>query len=171
MVSFRSTFRPRVGERVQTSFKVVVPVSGGSIDHRLIEIVRKMCQRKQVQITLVYVVEVQQSMPLDAELPDEINHGEAVLREVAHDARNEMDTQSGQVYTELLQARSAGAAIVDEAIDKNADAILIGATLRRQFGRLTTGDTVEYVMKNAPCEVIAVRQALPDWITDSLEWS
>lgn len=171
MVSFRSTFRPRVGERVQTSFKVVVPVSGGSVDRRLIEIVRRMCHRKQVEITLVYVVEVQQSMPLDAELPDEINDGEAVLRDVSDAARKDLEPQTGKVFTELLQARSAGAAIVDEAIDKNADAILIGATLRRQFGRLSTGETVEYVMKNAPCEVIVVRQALPDWITDSLEWS
>jgi len=171
VVSFRSTFRPRVGERVQTSFKVVVPVSGSSVDQRLIEIVKKLCRKQQVGVTLVYVVEVQQSMPLDAELPDEINHGEAVLHQVADEARSDLDSQNGQVFTELLQARSAGAAIVDEAIDKSADAIMIGATLRRQFGRFTTGDTVEYVLRNAPCEVIVVRQALPDWISDSLEWS
>lgn len=124
-----------------------------------------------MDITLVYVVEVQQSMPLDAELPDEINHGEAVLRHFADETRADLNSSSGHVYTELLQARSAGAAIVDEAMEKNADAILIGATLRRKFGRLTTGETVDYVMKNAPCEVIVLRQALPDWVTDSLEWS
>ena len=36
---------------------------------------------------------------------------------------------------------------------------------------LTVGETVEYVMKFAPCEVIVIRQALPDWITESMEWS
>ena len=65
----------------------------------------------------------------------------------------------------------AGAAIVDEATDKNADIIMLGATLRRQFGFLTIGETVDYVLKHAPCEVIVVRQALPDWITESMEWS
>lgn len=171
MVSFRSTFRPRAGERVQTSFKVVVPVSGGSTDARLIDAVRKLSYRQPVDITLVYVVEVEQSMPLDAELPDEVNRGEAVLRSAANDAERDKDSDLLHVYTELLQARSAGAAVVDEATDKNADAIMIGATLRRQYGRLTVGDTVDYVLKNAPCEVIVIRQALPDWITDSMEWS
>lgn len=171
MVSFRSTFRPRAGERVQTSLKVVVPVSGGSTDARLVDAVRKLSFRKAVDITLVYVVEVEQSMPLDAELPDEVNRGEAVLRATADDAHKDKESQNLHVFTELLQARSAGAAIVDEATDKNADIIMIGATLRRQFGRLTIGDTVDYVLKNAPCEVIVIRQALPDWITDSMEWS
>lgn len=171
MVSFRSSFRPKVGERVQTKFKVVVPVSGGAADTRLIEAARKIGQRQAIEITLVYVVEVEQSMPLDAELPDEINHGEAVLRSSAEDARSDLEPETGQVFTELLQARSAGAAIVDEATDKNADAIMIGAVLRRQFGRLTVGDTVDYVLKYAPCEVIIIRQALPDWITESMEWS
>lgn len=172
MVSFRSWFRPRAAEeRVQTSFRVVVPVSGGSVDNRLLESLRKMCFRRAYEITLVYVVEVEQSMPLDAELPDEVNRGEAVLRAAAEIARADLDPQNGQVYTELLQARSAGAAIVDEATDKNADVIMIGATLRRQFGRLTLGETVDFVLKHAPCEVILIRQALPNWITDTMEWS
>ena len=171
MVSFRSSFRPRAEERVQTSFKVIVPVSGGSVDRRLIEALRKICYRQAVEITLVYVVEVDQSMPLDAELPDEVNRGESVLRNTADATRSDLDPQVAHVYTELLQARSAGAAIVDEATDKNADAIMVGATLRRQFGRLTIGETVDYVLKHAPCEVIVIRQALPDWITDSMEWS
>lgn len=171
MVSFRSSFRPRAEERVQTSFKVIVPVSGGSIDGRLIDALRKICYRQAVEITLVYVVEVDQSMPLDAELPDEVNRGESVLRDTADATRSDLDSQVAQVYTELLQARSAGSAIVDEATDKNADAIMVGATLRRQFGRLTIGETVDHVLKHAPCEVIVIRQALPDWITDSMEWS
>lgn len=171
MVSFRSSFRPRTETRVQTTFKVVVPISGGSVDQRLIDALKRICARQAVQITLVYVVEVEQSMPLDAELPDEVSRGESVLRDAAESTRATLDPQMGQVYTELLQARSAGSAIVDEATDKGADAIMIGATLRRQYGRLTIGDTVDYVIKHAPCEVIVIRQALPDWITESMEWS
>lgn len=148
-----------------------MPVSGGPTDARIIEAACKVGRQNDAEITLVYVVEVEQSMPLDAELPDEISRGEAVLREAAEDARSRIAQQTGHVYTELLQARSAGAAIVDEATDKNADAIIIGATLRRQFGRLTVGATVDYVLKFAPCEVIVIRRALPDWITESMEWS
>ena len=32
-------------------------------------------------------------------------------------------------------------------------------------------DKLDYVLKYAPCEVIVIRQALPDWITESMEWS
>lgn len=171
MVSFRPSFRPRTEDRVQTTFKVVVPVSGGSIDQRLIDALRRICARQGAEITLVYVVEVDQAMPLDAELPDEVNRGEAVLRDAADATRSTLDPQVAHVYTELLQARAAGSAIVDEATDKGADAIMIGASLRRQYGRLTIGDTVDYILKHAPCEVIVIRQALPDWITESMEWS
>jgi nucleotide-binding universal stress UspA family protein len=171
VVSFRSSSRPRTEDRVQATFKVVVPVSGGSVDQRLIDALRRICRRQAAEITLVYVVEVDQSMPLDAELPDEVNRGESVLRGAAELARAELDPQVSHVFTELLQARSAGSAVVDEATDRNADAIMIGATLRRQFGRLTIGDTVDYVLKHAPCEVVVIRQALPDWITETMEWS
>ncbi len=171
MVSFRSSFRPRAGERVLTSRRFVVPVSGGSVDQRLLESLSKICFRQAADITLVYVVEVEQSMPLDAELPEEVNRGEAVLRQAEDLLRHDLDPGTVRVYAELLQARTAGAAIVDEATDRNADVILLGATLRRQFGRLTVGDTVDHVLKFAPCEVIVIRQALPDWITESMEWS
>jgi nucleotide-binding universal stress UspA family protein len=67
-----------------------------------------------------------------------------------------------QIQTELLQARSIGAAIVDEAIERSADAILLTAAIRRQHGRPTIGETVNYVLLNAPCEVIAVRAAPAD---------
>jgi nucleotide-binding universal stress UspA family protein len=149
----------------------VLPVSGGAIDQRLLESLARNCSRRKGEVTLVYVVVVEQSMPLDAELPEEVSSGEAVLRHAADALRRDLDSPTAHVYTELLQARSAGAAIVDEATDKNADIIMLGATLRRQYGFLTVGDTVDYVLKYAPCEVIVIRQALPNWITESMEWS
>jgi nucleotide-binding universal stress UspA family protein len=149
----------------------VLPVSGGATDERLLESVARICHRRKAEVTLVYVVEVEQSMPLDAELPEEVNSGDAVLRLAAETLRRVSDSPAVHIFPELLQARSAGAAIVDEATDKNADIIMLGATLRRQYGYLTIGDTANYVLKHAPCEVIVIRQALPDWITESMEWS
>jgi nucleotide-binding universal stress UspA family protein len=71
--------------------------------------------------------------------------------------------------TELLQARSAGAAIVDEAIERASDAIVMAARIRKRHGKPTVGDTVNYVLKNAPCEVIVVRiTPEPDQIGGSL---
>jgi nucleotide-binding universal stress UspA family protein len=147
---------------------MVVPVSGGPGDGRLLDIVSKMADRKNVAITIVFVVEVEQSMPLDAELPSEIERGERVLRDAAKFAGACVQGRQGSVQTELLQARSAGAAIVDEAIDRNADVIMLSASLRRKHGRITTGETIDYVMKNAPCEVVVIRLAQSDWQSEMI---
>jgi nucleotide-binding universal stress UspA family protein len=147
---------------------MIVPVSGGPGDKRLLEVVSKISNKQNVAITIVFVVEVEQSMPLDAELPVEIERGERVLRDAEIFADSCVHGRQGSVHTELLQARSAGAAIVDEAIDRDADVIMLSAHLRRKHGRPTTGETVDYVMKNAPCEVVVIRLGQPDWQSEML---
>jgi hypothetical protein len=47
--------------------------------------------------------------------------------------------------------------VVDQAIDDNADAILVACSMRKKHGRATVGDAVDYILRNAPCEVIIVR--------------
>ncbi len=157
-------------ERAAPPLRIVVPVSGEDGDRRLLDIIGEIGARRSVDVTLVFVVEVQQSMPLDAELPLEIDRGEQVLLSADEIAGQLLaSNHHAPVRTELLQARSAGAAIVDEAIDRNADLILLASTLRRKFGRVTTGETIAYVLKNAPCEVILVRLALAGWRSESME--
>ncbi|MDP9469461.1 MAG: universal stress protein [Chloroflexota bacterium] len=139
--------------------RIVVPVKGVPSDARVLEVVGQLVHRHPVTITLIYVVEVLQSMPLDAELPVEINKGEAVLRQAEHTARHGLGHKLERVSTELLQARSAGAAIVDEAIERGADAIIMAAVNHHRHGRTTMGETAGYILKNAPCEVLLLRQA------------
>jgi nucleotide-binding universal stress UspA family protein len=139
--------------------RLLVPVKGTVGDTRALELVAQLTGRQAAAVTLVYVVEVQQSMPLDAELPAEIEHGEQVLRtaEAAATSGLGASERNHRVVTELLQARSAGAAIVDEAIERASDAIVLAARIRKRHGKITVGETVSYVLKNAPCEVIVVR--------------
>jgi nucleotide-binding universal stress UspA family protein len=142
--------------------RLLVPVNGTTGDGRVLSVVGQLTHEHPVSATLIYVVEVHQSMPLDAELPDEIDRGESVLQQAEDIARRQLDHKLSNVFTELLQARSAGAAIVDEAIERHVDAIVMAASLNRKFGRPSMGEAVGYVLKNAPCEVILVRQALVD---------
>ncbi|MGH2534057.1 MAG: universal stress protein [Thermomicrobiales bacterium] len=142
--------------------RLLVPVNGTSGDSRILSVVGHLTHLHPVAATLIYVVEVQQSMPLDAELPGEIDKGEWVLQRAEDVARRRLDHKLSNIVTELLQARSAGAAIVDEAIERHVDAIVMAGSLRREFGRSTLGNAVTYVLKNAPCEVILVRQSLVD---------
>lgn len=168
MVNLRQAFRQVSPEQTGTPYRLVVYVTGGPEDKRLLEIVEKIGQRQNTFITIAYVVEVQQSMPLDAELPVEIERGESVLHDAEMFATRCVGGRRDHINTELLQARSAGAAIVDEAIESEADAIMLSCSIRKKHGRPIIGDTIEYVLRTAPCEVIVIRQALPDWPSGKL---
>jgi nucleotide-binding universal stress UspA family protein len=142
--------------------RLIVPVNGSSGDSRALSLVGDLVHRQPAAITLIYVVEVQQSMPLDAELPAEIDRGEIVLSHAEDLAKTLVAQKVDRLTTDLLQARSAGAAIVDEAIERNADAIVMATTIRVKHGKTQLGESAAYVLKNAPCEVIVVRLAQPD---------
>ena len=59
-----------------------------------------------------------------------------------------------EVETELLQAREAGPTIIDEAVERGVDLILMGVRYKRSFGQFSLGNVVPYVLKNTPCRVI-----------------
>ncbi len=144
-------------------------MTGSDSDERLLKVVERIARRQNASVTLLFIVEVVQSMPLDAELPVECERGEHVLRTARADILHNLESKSSTVDTEILQARSAGAAIVDEAIVREADAIVMSASIQRRHGKLSVGDTTDYVLRHAPCEVIVIRQAMPDWLLETLE--
>lgn len=137
--------------------RIVVPVHGTHADRRAIEVAGMLGSGKQAEIVLVHVVEVAQSLPLEADLPTEITEGEDTLREAAEWARQASASRVGRISPELLQARSAGAAIVDEAVERGAEVIVMALCQHLRHGRPTPGVTVPYVLENAPCEVIVTR--------------
>ncbi|MBN9012042.1 MAG: universal stress protein [Rhizobiales bacterium] len=137
--------------------RLLVPVNGTSCDERSIALVGDLLHRNQASVTLIYVVEVPQAMPLDSELPDQIDRGETILRNAEEAARTHISNKLENVSTDLLQARAAGAAIVDEAYERGVDAIVIATSNRNKLGKTSVGDTVSYIVKNAPCDVILLR--------------
>lgn len=138
--------------------RIVVPVQGDGLDKHAIDLAASISGRTNMtDLTLLYVVEVPQHLPLDADLPGKIELGETILERSADYARSSGLTRWQRVTTELLQARSASAAIVDEAIERGADAIVLATVNRQKLGVLSQGETMPYVMRNAPCDVIVVR--------------
>jgi len=136
--------------------RVVVPVSGQADDEHALSVALRLAPKQAFSLTLLYVVEVAQSIPLDAELPLDLAAGETALTRAEAIARG-VGGKALAVTTELLQSRSRGAAIVDEAVARGADAIVMTATVQRKHGRPTLGETVHYVMMHALCQVIVVR--------------
>jgi len=150
--------------------RVVLPVGGTAADDHALSLVFRLAPKEGLALTLLYVVEVAQSMPLDAELPAEVARGEAALGRAEGVARA-LGGKGGELASELLQSRSVGAAVVDEAIERHADAIVLTAAIRSKHGRPTLGETVKYVMMNAPCEVLVVRLAPSEDAAAGPTWS
>jgi len=131
---------------------------GTSSDKDAIELAASVAAPQGTELSLVYVVEVAQEYPLEASLPGEIEAAERALDAATAHAAALFNGNATSVTAELLQARSAGPAIVDEAVNQGSDVIVMALRNQRKHGQATVGDTVPYVLKNAPCEVLIRRQ-------------
>jgi nucleotide-binding universal stress UspA family protein len=137
--------------------KVLVPVTGTQADDEAIRLACRLTKKNKGKIWAVYVVTVKRSLPLDAEIEAETRKAEDILDHIASVAEEE----DHEAETDLLQAREAGPSIVDEAVEREADLILMGVIHKRRFGQFNLGSVVPYVLKNAPCQVILYRQYSP----------
>lgn len=136
--------------------KILVPVAGHGTDEDAINLACAVARRRKAKIYVIYVIEVRRTLPLDAEIEPEIEKGERVLD---HSEKLAADAAT-TVETELLQAREVGPAIVDEAVERGVDAIIMGVPYQKRFGEFTLGNTVNYVLKNSPCAVWVCREAI-----------
>jgi len=113
-----------------------------------------LARRNKGKVYTVHVVEVHRSLPLDADLRLETQRGEGILEQ----AEKLADSLDYEVEGELLQARDAATAIVDEAVERGVDTIILGIDYKRPLGEFQLGRTTNYILKNAPCEVIVYRR-------------
>ena len=136
---------------------ILVPVSGTKADEEAVTLACRLARKDKASILVVYVIPIDRTLPLDAELETEVEQAERVLDQMESVATRE----NYSIETDLLQARDAAPTIVDEAIEREADLILMGATYQRRFGQFSLGDVIPYVLKNAPCRVILYHQYTP----------
>ena len=137
--------------------RVLVPVRGTQADDWALELAVSLARKKGAHILVVYVVEVSRSLPLDVQISAEVRQGNQVLDRVQGLA-NDLDYE---VEADLLQAREVGPALVDEAVEKGVDLIILGVPYKRRFGEFSVGRVAPYLLKNAPCRVLLVREPQP----------
>jgi len=134
--------------------RLMVPIDGSDGDAHALKVALSISRRLRAPIFVLYVVEVPQALELDADLPEEIARGEAAIMRCEQLAQ----TERAEVDAELLQARTASAAIVDEAANRDVDLIVLSVAGRYHRGEYTLGKTVPYVLKHADCEVWVLRR-------------
>ncbi|MFN8629339.1 MAG: universal stress protein [Chloroflexota bacterium] len=139
--------------------RAVVALSGGRTDRPIVALAAEAAKHSHAELVGVHVVEIDWTLPLDADVAGRSEDAQRVLdiaEATAEGARYRLETV-------LLQARDVGAAIVDEASERGADMIICGLPFKRRFGGdFAIGRTIPYILKNAPCAVWVVREAMPE---------
>lgn len=139
--------------------RAVVALSGGPSDGRIVRLAIELARPYKSRLVAVHVVEIDWTMPLDA---DVAGRSEAVQR-ILDLAEVTAEENHYSVEAVLLQARDVGAALVDEATERDADLLVLGLPYRRRFGGdFVIGRTIPYCLKNARCTVWVVREPIPE---------
>jgi APA family basic amino acid/polyamine antiporter len=131
---------------------ILVPVKPGRASEEAIDFACRLAAERRASIAGVSVVMVPLELPLDAGLPEE----EAAANEALDAAVAIGELYGVDVTARLLRARSAGRAIVREAERRQAEIIVLGAPRSDRVRRGIFSQTVDYILKNAPCRVMVV---------------
>jgi basic amino acid/polyamine antiporter, APA family len=125
----------------------------GLIGEEMIATAVKLAQERGSDVEALHVVRMPMSKSLDAPA-DPVAEERAV--ESLEEARLLGEDHGVVVRGSTVRARSIGEAIVQQATDKNVDLIVLGSAPRWRRQSRFFSPTVEYVLRNAPCEVLVV---------------
>jgi nucleotide-binding universal stress UspA family protein len=148
-----------VSEQHPSAFRrAILALAGGGCDDRIVTLAADLGRATHGELVGVHVVEIGWSMPLDADVASRSEEAQQILDHAELTA----ETLKAKLDPVLLQAREVGAALVDEATERDADLLIVGLPYRKRFGgEFAIGRTIPYVLKHAPCEVWVVREPIP----------
>jgi nucleotide-binding universal stress UspA family protein len=132
---------------------LLVPVDGSDAGYNALAFACDVAHRRKASVNVVSVIEVPRALPIDADLDADEARCEAVLDRAERIARDHRVKLRG----ELIQARKAAHAIVDEATERDVDVIVLGVAYDRPYGRFQLGALPEYVLEHANSEVWLIR--------------
>jgi nucleotide-binding universal stress UspA family protein len=135
---------------------ILVPLlSKSDATDRIVALAAQMVRSRNGNVELLVVLEVPFTLPLDARVEDDEKDALEIL-----DCAESVAKQSvTAVNKRIVKARNAGSAIVREAETQAVDLILMANTPARVRGNVQQiHPAVDYVMKNAPCEVLVLSQ-------------
>ena len=154
-VPLRETVRAPmlIGPAIALEYRsILVPVKPGRESEEAIDFACRLAAQRRASIAAVSVVVVPMELPLDAELPE----AEAAANEALDAAVAIGELYGVDVIGRLLRARRPGRAIVREAELRQTEIIVLGAPRTDRPQRAIFSETVDFILKNAPCRVMVV---------------
>ena len=134
--------------------RILIPLGGTEADEPALRIGCMLLSTTGGEAQLLHVVEV----PFDLQLDAVDDRAVAFADEVLARGEEFLSGRGVTVRTGVVQARAAGAAIVDDATEQHADLIVMGLRYKKRFGgQWDAGRTVPYVMRNSTAPVWCLR--------------
>jgi basic amino acid/polyamine antiporter, APA family len=130
--------------------QLLVPVRDTAVSEEMMVLACQLATERNSSIDALYVIEVPLNLPIDARLPEERRRAEEVLERAAQAA----DMFKVRLTPVIVTARSAGRAIVETAIERRSEVIVLGSQGKRRIADKVFGRTIDYVLDNLPCEAI-----------------
>jgi APA family basic amino acid/polyamine antiporter len=142
--------------------RVLVPMKLGPIGEEMVATAVALAKERGAAVDALFVVVVGLDEPLDAPLREREEEAGASLAEAA------LLGEENGVHVEpvTVRARSLGQAIVEQATERRSDLIVVGSSPRWRRQSAFFSPTVDYVLRNAPCEVIVV--AFPQGVLEDV---
>ncbi len=132
---------------------ILVPIAAGYASDEAMDFACRLAAERRASIVALTAIEIPLDQPLDAEMPDEVREANEQLDE----ARAIGESYGVTVIGRIARTRNIGRAIVDEAIRRNSEIIVMAGPrrVRLQRGRRQIfGDAVDFVLRHAPCRVM-----------------
>jgi nucleotide-binding universal stress UspA family protein len=138
-----------------TNCNILVSVTGDTLDHELMALACAVAEEKHAKVIhVMYGIEVPRSKSVDEEMPRERAKAGQVLDEARADAK----MCHAKVDPEYFQSRSIGQSLVAAAAEHHCSLLIVGVPYNASTeGQCELTETVDYVLKNAPCRVWVVR--------------
>ena len=136
--------------------RILVPLVGDELvdDPALNVAALLLAGREGAEVSLLHVIEV----PFDRNLDTEDSAATAGGEGPGARGGAARDDGHGASRPLTVQARAAGPAIVDDALEIGADLIVMGLRYKKRFGgQWDAGRTVPYVMRNSTAPVWCLR--------------
>jgi APA family basic amino acid/polyamine antiporter len=132
--------------------RILVPMKLGPIGEEVLATAIKLAEERGSTVSALHVIAVPLDKPLEADMVEGEERAEASLAEAKLLAGEHGVTVEGKI----VQARSIGEAIVEEARREGVDLIVMGSSPRWRRQSRFFSPTVDYVLRHAPCEVMVI---------------
>ncbi|WP_306060980.1 amino acid permease [Natronococcus wangiae] len=152
--------RTLVEERAlrQRPYQVLVPISDPANAERLVDLAAPIARRNDGELLLTTVVTMPVQTPIERDGDEELASEE---RRMLADAMQYVP-EDVPAHRTVTIGRTAGRSIVDVARRYNSETIVLGWRGRRKrITGVVLGSTIDYVVENAPMDVVVAKTAGP----------